>query len=100
MSPSESPWSTLYRDALLSIFSFVEFKELPTVLAVCRSWLTQSGHEKCREVVHDFRLISDGARLRNLWSSVDLAAVVATMVSSHTLPAPDFPECPTGGDYC
>jgi hypothetical protein len=35
MSSSRSTWSWLYRDALLSILSFVDFKELPSVLVVC-----------------------------------------------------------------
>jgi hypothetical protein len=42
-------WSSLYRDALVSVFSFVEFKQMPSVLRVCRNWLSQSKHEKCRD---------------------------------------------------
>src|SRR4051812_48452236 len=48
-SSSDSAWSSVYRDALLSIFSFIDLKGMHSVRATCDIWRLQASDERCRE---------------------------------------------------
>jgi hypothetical protein len=101
-SSTNAPWSTLYRDALLIVDSFLAFKELPSVLAVCRNWLALSKHERCRSVSDSFQDIRK-SEFHVFWQAVEwgcngIFLLQSSAASTVAVPSPDCTRCQRGRD--